>query len=225
MFKLIKFIFILLILAVIGAFVYLNMFLKSDAAKYASAMTGTNVGISYVSLSPTTGNIEVGGIDIGNPKGFKSTNAIEFGSIAAEIDAKSIIEDTVIVKNVTIDNPVIYYEVGINGDNLRQLVKNIKRSAGGSGTSANSKEVIIENLYLRNAKVIMAGDFFGYKAGEELEIDDIHLQNIGTGKNGATPEQVTEQVLAKIIDEIVSAKTSKLLGNPGKVLDGLKDLF
>jgi uncharacterized protein involved in outer membrane biogenesis len=205
--------FVILAVAVVAYF-YLNTFFKTKAEEIASSMTGTKVEISYVAISPFSGNIAIGGISVANPSGFKSQHAIKFSSITASVDIKSALTDVVKIKNVTLKNPVIFYEIGVNGDNIRKLLGNVnsgkssRRGAGNTNGSTTKKKVVIEKLDLIDTKVELAANLFGLEAGQDFNVGNIHLTNIGGTNSGTQIENVTTQVLRKIIAEISELKAS-----------------
>jgi uncharacterized protein involved in outer membrane biogenesis len=234
--KFIKYLLILLVIALACGFLYLNTIFKTKAQEMASKMTGTPVQLSYASVSPFKGTIVMGGVNVGNPKGFKSKHAIEFSSIAASVDIKSLLTDNIKIKNVTIKKPVIYYEVGVSGDNIRALLRNVKSSGRdadqASRESKTKKSVVIQDLYLNQPKVKLAADFFGLKADHEMNLSDIHLTNVGAKKGGASIENITGIVLKEISQELASIQAAgfKRVGDEigksaGDAIKKIGDLF
>lgn len=240
--KLIKYLLILIIAVVVVAFLYLNTIFKSKAEEIASRMTGTKVSITLASISPWNGTILIKGLDVGNPQGYQSKNAIEFSSISAKIDTKTIFDQTIHVKTVVLQDPVINYEIGMGGDNIRKLLSNVKSNSGSSknsvpsepeASSGSKRKVVIDDLYLYNCKAKLAADVFGLKAGHEFSLNNIHLQDVGSDKGGTSIENVTGMVLGDITKELAKVKFSDLTdGIKGintdsisKSAKGLKNLF
>lgn len=203
-----RLILILIIAAGLIAYFYLNTFFKTKAEAIATNMTGTRVEISYVAISPFSGNISLGGISVANPKGFKAEHAIKFSSITAQVNLKSVLKDVVKVENVTLQNPHIYYEIGLDGDNIRKLLGNVNASKKSSTPSTSKKKVVIDRLDLINTKVELAANIFGMEAGQEFKVGNITLNGIGSNSNGAHLENVTGQVLRKIIARVSELKAS-----------------
>ncbi len=217
MIRILKYLLLLLAIISVAGFLYLNTIFKTQAEKIASRMTGTKVTITYASISPFSGNIVIGGLSVANPTGFKAKNAIEFDSISASIDMKSTMQETIKITKVELKNPVIYYEIGLNGDNIRALLGNVKagsRSSGGNNSSSGGtkKKVVIDDLYLINCKARLAADLFGLHAGQEFNVGDIHLRNVGGANDGTSIENITLLVLQKIAGEITKLKASGFVG-------------
>ncbi|PIR32001.1 MAG: hypothetical protein COV36_05815 [Alphaproteobacteria bacterium CG11_big_fil_rev_8_21_14_0_20_44_7] len=230
MIKLLKLSLITIIALFIIAFIYLNTIFKNVAEDYGKQITKTEVGITYASLSPFSGNISVGGLDVGNPQGFKQKNAIEFSSISADVDTSSIFSDTIIIDELRIKKPVINYEIGVNGDNIRTLLNNIKSGKISSGSSSagsgKKKDVVIKNLYLEQGKVKLSADLFGMKAGEEIDFPDMHLTDIGTKNGGTSPAKASELIIAELNKELLKLKAGKFTDQiKGNLNKALGDLF
>jgi uncharacterized protein involved in outer membrane biogenesis len=210
--KLVKYIFILLAIILLAGFFYLNTIFKTQAQGIASKMLGTEVRINYASVNLFKGTISMSGVNIANPKGFRAKHAIEFSSIAVNMDIKTLLEDVIKIKTVTIKKPVIFYEVGVDGDNIRALLRNVKSGsktgAASGGQGKTKKSVVIQNLYLNQPKVILAADFFGLKTDHEMNLDNIHLTNVGAKKGGASIENITGIVLKEIGQELASIQAA-----------------
>ena len=236
--KFIKYFLLLIIILLVAGFLYLNTIFKTAAENIASSMTGTKVSMTYASISPFSGNITMGGLDVGNPAGYQSKNAIEFSSISASVDMKSIFTDTIKIKKIELKNPIIYYEIGLKGDNIRALLSNVTSSKGSgmhttktdAPESASKKKVIIQDLYLYNCKAKLMADLFGLKAGQEIDLSNIHLQNIGGENDGTSIENVTGLVLQDVIKQLAKIRlsdvTTQLKNINGKSIGkSLKSLF
>jgi hypothetical protein len=239
--KLIKYLLIIIATLIVVFFLYLNTIFKTTAENIASRMTGTKVSISFAAISPFSGTIVIKGMDVGNPKGFQSKHAIEFSSLTANVDTKTIFDEKIRITKVELKNPVIYYEVGMDGDNIRKLLSNVKSNsasparaeAANESSKRIKRKVVIDDLYLINCKARLAANFFGLKAGHEVKLDNIHLKNIGESKGGVSVENVTGLVLQNIIKQLASIRASDITDQIGgidtksisKSLGGIKDLF
>jgi uncharacterized protein involved in outer membrane biogenesis len=219
-----------IIILLVGGFGYLNIFFKADAEKYASTVTGTKVEISTVTVNPFTGSVSFNGFDVGNPQGFQSENAIEFGSLYVNVNALSLFTNKIIVNEVKLDGAEIYYEIGVNGDNIRTILNNIKSSRGRVQNSDGvDREVLFRDLHLTNSKVVLAANLFGYKEDREVEISDIHLKEVNSSSGRAAAKQLGDQLMREIAGaaagEQVKGYINKLGGDGDKVMEGLKGLF
>ena len=96
--------------------IYLNFpslenLIKKIVHDYGSKVIGTDVSISGVEFKPTTGYVAVNGIQIENPKQYKSKNLFYLDKIGVKINVSSLMDDLIIVDSIQIENPKITYEM------------------------------------------------------------------------------------------------------------------
>ena len=230
MFKIIKFLLVIIILAIGGVFIYMNTAFKSDAAAYASKITGTNVSITAVTLNPLEGTVSLRGLDIGNPKGFESKNAIEFGSIYSNVELKSLLTDKIVINEVSLRGANIYYELKGNQDNIRKLMNNIKSNSSkissGSGSSGSSdsgskskpKDFVIKKLNVTDSSLVLAAKLFELEEDKTLEVNDIHLTNVTKSNSKAVAKQLSNQLIAQITQALIKEKADKYINKYGDKL-------
>lgn len=159
---------VLLVIAAGGAYyLYSNLggLIKTAMETYGSEATQTQVKVSNVKLSVTSGEGAISGITIGNPKGYSAANAFALGVVSMKVDVASVTKNPVVIKEIVIDKPQLAYEMSADGSsNLQAIQKNVNAYAAkmGGGASAQkpaagSKEperkLIIENLYVRNGQI------------------------------------------------------------------------
>ncbi len=237
--KIVGGIFAVVVVAIVGAFIYiysnLDSIVKDAVETYGPQYTGVSVKLDKVELSPENGQGKLSGLLIGNPKGYKTDAAFRLGSIAMVIDIKSLTSDTIVIKSIAIDAPDVTYEFGEGGSNIDVIGKNVEKAAGGpgggaagkpaesgkaaeSGTKEPEKKMIVESLVISNGKVSISHPLLaGKKVGSSLPT--IRLKDIGKDKkDGASPAEVVGQVMDALEKQVASA-----VGASG-VNDMLKDL-
>jgi hypothetical protein len=238
----------LLILAVIAATVLLWLrgnldgLVRDAIARYGSEMTQAKVSVGSVKITVSSGEGIISGLVIGNPKGFKTPQALNIQEFAVAIDPASIAGDVVTVKKIAIIAPDVGYEKGDTMTNFDAIQKNIADYLGPADNkpSEGGKKLIVEELTIRNAKVDVSSAFM---AGKSIVVDlpDITLRNLGKAKGGITPgelgreivgalqKQLTHAVnfdkLGKAIDESASAAAKEATEATGEAVDKIKSLF
>ncbi|MFT5540050.1 MAG: hypothetical protein ACI82H_001576 [Alphaproteobacteria bacterium] len=200
-----------LVVAVIGVVVYIGSnidgIVKSGVETYGPRFTGTAVRLGSVSSSLMGGEVSINEFFLGNPKGFKAPYAFKVNKVKVTVDTSSLTSDVVHIKEIIIEAPDIIYEMGGGSSNLQAIQNNVAKAAGGGGSSKSSegagKKVVIDNLYVRNAKAALSASILGSKT-IPLPLPDLHLKDIGKEKKGASMSDATKQVL----DEITKSATS-----------------
>ena len=121
---------VFLVAVLIAALLYiwssLDVLVASAIEKYGSQVTGTSVGVAGVQLELTQGKGSISGITVGNPSGFSQPNAFSLGNISTRVDVNTVTANPVVIDEITIKAPEIFYEINKKGvSNFDELKKNI----------------------------------------------------------------------------------------------------
>ena len=87
-------------------------------------MTKTDLRINDVSISLFSGEAKLKDFYLGNPKGFKSLEAMSVNAIYADVDEKSISRDPIIIDRIEVAGPKITYEKVARTDNFKTILNN-----------------------------------------------------------------------------------------------------
>lgn len=213
-----------LIIAVVGFFVYvysnLDSIVKDAVEEYGPRYTGVSVTLAKVELSPENGQGKLSGLVIGNPRGFGTDASFKLGSIETNIDLASLTSDTIVIKSILIDGPDVTYEFGEGGSNISVIGQNVEKAAARSDKAAEStqesgpgKKMIVESLVISNGNVSISHPLLkGKRIGSKLPT--IRLKDIGKDKNGgATPAEVVDKIVDALEKQIASAVTTSGINN------------
>jgi hypothetical protein len=209
---------LLVVVAVAVVFLSLNSIVKKGVETAGPQMTKVEVRLGSADISPLSGSGSLNQLFVGNPDGYKTPFAMQMGSIMVGVKLGSVFSDTVVVDETNIQDPEITLEGTLDGNNLNTILNNVKGSdtsqpqptnapAASGGTS---KKFIVKDLVLSGAKVHINVSGFGKSVVRTVPIPDIHLQNIGNGGGGATPAQLTWQVLQPVLNEAVAVAAKEL---------------
>lgn len=216
----------LVVLAVvtIGIFVYVNadFLVKSAIERIGSQVAGVKVSVSSVILAIPEGKVRILGLTVANPAGFQSANAIQFGEITVSLPPGNATKNPLVIQHILVGAPDVTYELSQSGgSNIQALQQHVKASSSGGQTQeakaaepkdskGDQAKLIIDALDVTNGKVTLASPIPGVAGTGAL--GDIHLTNIGRDSNGATGQQVAEQLLAAISKSAVNAAGSLGIG-------------
>jgi len=218
---------LVVVVAVAGIFLWssLDKIIAGAIEKYGSEVTQTPVGVSGVKIGLTSGEGSISGLTIGNPKGFSDPDIFTLGNITTIIDTATVTESTIVIKEIKVSSPKVFYEINKSGtSNIDVLNKNISAAAGGkqSSETGDAPKLIINRLLIDNGEVNARIAALGDKP-LSAGLPRIELRDIGKNKGGATPTEVSEQVINALMEKSRSAVTSlgvdKYLG---KNLDEVK---
>ena len=206
------------VVGAVGVFMFvissLDGLIQEAVQNYGSEMTKAKVTLAVVEIDLTSGKGSLRGLSIGNPQGFNTPGAFDLGAISVTIDTSTVADDTVVIKEIVIDGPVITYELGANGSNIDAIQSNVEaymaRFGGGGAPSEKSGEgpkLIIDDLYIRGGAVDVSATFLdGQSLGSDLP--DIHLEDIGREDEGASPAEIAEKIIAAITEGATGAVSS-----------------
>ena len=190
--------------------------LKRALERFGPEITGVSVSVSRVRLDPAGGKGSIGGLEVGNPAGYKAPTSIALGEIRLAIDYSTITSDVVHVKELLIDAPVVTYERGPGGDNLSVIQKTIGARVGGGAKKSGDagKKFIIDSLRIQNAKL-------RYSDTVTLPMPDLHLRDVGKQSRGASADEVVNTVW----DALAGSATNVASRAGSAVKEGIKSLL
>jgi len=174
--------------------------------KYGSEVTRTPVRVSSVHIDLKSGAGTIEQLSVGNPEGFSAPHIFTLGGISTNIDVASIRQDPVVIEQIHIDTPAVFYEINQAGaSNLKELQENIAQSTSGDGggtvtetTESGGPKLVIRKLVIEGGKIDAHVAALGDKA-LSTDLPRIQLNNIGEKSGGATAAEVARQVINAII--------------------------
>ncbi|MCP4990340.1 MAG: hypothetical protein GY928_31180, partial [Colwellia sp.] len=208
------------IIAIVLLWTSLDSIVKAAIEKYGSKVTQTDVSVSSVRIKLKSGEGAISGLRIGNPPGFTSPNAFTLGAISTKIDTATVTKDPVVIEEVIVSSPKVFYEINEAGlSNINVIKKNIqglKKPTEKKPTEEKKKErnLIIRKLVIEGGQIDVLIAALGEKS-MSTKLPPMKLTNIGK-KTGVSPAEVAEQVLAVIVDkvgpEVAKLGVNKYLG-------------
>ncbi len=204
----------------------LDGLVKSAIETVGSEVAGTKVSVAAVKIELAEGRATITGLTVGNPKGFTSADAFRLGAVAVALDTGSVTGNPVVIKDISVSQPEVTYELGEGGSNIDALRRNIEaRTGGGKGEAkpaaakGEERKLVIDRLAIKGGAVTLATAIPGVQGTGRL--GDIVLTGIGRDSGGADPAQVGAKVLGALTD--ASLKTVKSMG-VGQIGDAVKSV-
>ena len=227
---------VVVIILLVG-FVFLTIsnlgpLVKKTVNTVGPQITKTDVEVKDVSVSIFSGQVKIKGFLLGNPKGFKSAQAMKVGSVSVDIDESTITKNPIVINKIEIIAPEITYEKISGSDNFQTLLNNVKKSAKTEKSSKSKtasdekkqgKKIVINNVIVKDGKVNLT---MAALAGKEITapLPDIHLKDIGKEKDGATPAEAFEKIFSSLYSSISADSVTSIFNDGLKQLGNLKDL-
>ena len=202
---------VVVILAVLAVGLSLDKAIKAAVETIGPKVTKVDVKLDSVSLSLLSGGGTIRGLVLGNPAGFKTSSAINVGEASLSIVPKSLLSDKIIVKSIRVQGPEITYETNLKNSNLSTIVANMEGVPGGGPKepaqpkeAKPAKKLEVDEVVITGGKIHVAVTALGGGTAT-VPLPDIHLQDLGTGPDGITPEDLTIKILGAIEQGTVKA--------------------
>ncbi|WP_234568308.1 DUF748 domain-containing protein [Rhodohalobacter sp. 614A] len=213
-----------LLVVLIAAFIILNFSLdgivKSAIEENGTELLQTEVNIGNVNVSLFDGSGVIYGFTVANPEGFSDEKAIVIDEMSLKIDLATIFSDTIVVENIHIQNPELFFEqIGL-GINLRKLNENMDVAEDTEGPS-----MVINHLLMEDGTVRVSSTIERERTAE-ASIEEFELTNIGQSGSNTMKQSIREimdPLIERAIQEAVSRGLLEQLENKVQDLLGVDD--
>lgn len=197
---------VLIIVAIAGGIYYvlqnLDNLVKAAIEKYGSEATHTAVRVDKVKIRLQEASAAVSGLTVANPKGFAAPSAFSLGQIATSLDLKNTTKDKIVINEIRINAPQVFFEVNAEKQANLNILKE-KLGGGAKAGSAGSEAEAGGNVpQLTIRKFIFADAALHAKLVPlnnkeyNLKLPPLQLANLR-----GTPQQISRQVLNQLIDQ------------------------
>jgi hypothetical protein len=220
------------ILLIVG-FSNIGPLIKKAVNTMGPEITKTAVSLDDVSVSIFSGKAQIKDFVLGNPKGFKTPNAMKVGIVSVDLYEESITGNPIVINKIEISKPEITYEKKGRTDNFKVILANITKSVKAGKVvkkktqkekgSKPVKKILIKHVIVKDGTVNLTMDLL---AGETISapLPDIHLKDIGKGKKGATPAEAFEIIFDSLYSDINADSVTGVFNNGLKKLGVLKNI-
>lgn len=216
---------ILLVASVLTVQYGLGTIVRKATKAAGPTVIGTEIEISKAYVRPFFGIIDLSGMVIGPPKGFKA-NVFEMEDFRIVLDTRSIFTDTLIIKEIAIINPLISYELSGLRSNISAILEKLGTAENEAAQDQDKidkkagKKVVLESFIFRGAKIRIAATLTGGK-GVVIPMPDIVLHDIGKQSGGITALDAFAQTLKAISFGILNAVKNTAFAIGGVAVDGV----
>lgn len=202
----------LLVLLIAGYFVVaysMGSVVKAGMNQVGPRVTQSKVELAGAMISPLTGSGTLSGLAVGNPKGWSDRNAFFLGKVSINLEPMSLFSDTIVINEITIDQPEFLYETKLISSNIKDLLKNIEQYTGAKKEAGTEKEgppkkFILKKFRLTNGKATLGVG----TAALPVALPPISLDNLGVDAGGITAGQMAGEIMKSVLGDIVAATAS-----------------
>jgi len=212
---------VIIVIVLVVGLSNLGPIIKKAVNTYGPQITKTEVKLGDVGISLFSAEAELKDFFLGNPRGFKSPQAMSVKSIYVNVDEKSITGNTIIIDRIEVAAPEITYEKISGTDNFQTILKNVEKAVGADKAAEKpvekvkedeGKKILIKNFIVTDGKVNLAMSMLGDKT-LSANLPDIHLKDIGQKNGGASPAEAFKEIFAALYAKIKSPAVTDVFNN------------
>jgi len=220
--KILAGILIVIVILFIALLIWLDGAIVSGFNSAAPTALGVPASLGDARILPVRGKLTLNNLHIGNPEGFKTAGLLDMSTLYIRYDTASILTDTIIINEITIDGLVVTYEKGLMDSNLGALLdllsgeekeeENADKKEEAEGEKKAKKKVIIEKLMITHSQMkFSATGMMG--AAIPIPLPAITLTDLGKESDGITVVQAIQKVLTAI-----AGSTGTAIAGSGKLI-------
>jgi len=209
---------IILLLAVAGGvwylFANLDHLVKIAIETYGTQAAQTTIRVDKVHLGLQEGSATINGLNVANLPGFTAPQIFTLGEISTRIDLESLPQEVLVIDEITIRAPQVFFELDAGGrNNLSELNTRLASGANaaktGSADPGSEPKLIIRKLVFTDGR-IDARVALPKEKTYDLALPMIEMHDLG-GKTGATATQLAEQILKKLTEKAQAEVRNKII--------------
>lgn len=222
---------ILVIVAVVGVFFYIDSIAKR-AVEYASTSAlGVPTTLDSISVGVFTGSVSLDDLNVANPAGqsFSSPHFLHLDSGSVAVSLGTLRQDTVVVPSLKLDGMEMYLEKKGDKANYQIIMDNLGKAEAEPDDTAPAKKFVINEMVLTNISV--EADLLplgGALTKTRITIPEIRLTDVGSESEGGVVLKELSGVVIKAIMQAVIDKSdvlpAALIADLGKGLGELEDI-
>ena len=208
--KIIKLTLFILIITVGLLFIFVDDIAKTVVENQASKTLSTDVRVGSINSSFSEKYLKINNLEVTNPAGFKSQNALKIKRINIQLGSQTNGE-LLIIENLDFDDIIANLEQSPKGINIKILADGLEpkdedhdATSNHSSSEDGDTKIIIKNFTIKNSKIFVNTDIFN----EKMDFPNITLKNIG-GENGVNAKNIGTVLVKILLDEIQNAVKKK----------------
>lgn len=208
---------VMIIAAILVITLSLDGMIKSGIEENGSELMQTRVTVDNVSVSLFSGSGTIKGLTVQNPEEFSDERALYIQEASMKVDIRSLFSDQIVVNEVIVKSPELFFEqIGI-GVNLKKLNDNMDLAFDESSETT----LIIEHLVIEDSRITVSSSLERERT-TEVTLDEFTLNDIGHDGNNTVKQsvrQVLNPLLQKAMEEALRSGVTEQLE------DKVRDLF
>ena len=200
----------LLLLAAVGVYLWLqsgslNRLVVAEVERLGSDAAGTQVTVQRARVDLATGSVELEGLVLANPEGYRSASALVVERIRIQLDTTLLDARQIWLREVSIDGAMAGLEQAETGSNLQRLLERLggRRTRDSGQGDGIDRQLVIDRLELKGAAVRVWED--GAADSRVVPVPGLVLADIGIAEGGIRAPDAAALVLRAILGRALLA--------------------
>ena len=179
----------LVVALLVGVILFGGAIIKGAVNRGGPALLGVPVTLERVWFRPLVGQIRLYHLRVGNPEGFKTPSLFELGRVDVDLQVRSLLRDTIVIRRIEVVAPRITYEKSLVGSsNIGALMKHLEGDApdaeqGEPAAEEGGKKVVIDHLVVTDPELRVTITAAGGHA-LPIKLGDVEMKDLGRGEGG-----------------------------------------
>ncbi len=211
---------LLAVLAVAGAYVYINRLAKVGIERGGEYALGVRTSVGSVNIDLAAGRIRIGGLEVANPAGFEDPVFVRLGAGAFHMPLRNVLEPTIHVSLLALDGidvNVTRTKAGSNYGTILSHLKQFESTEKAAEQTKSEKRLVIDELRITDVTAALHQEILaGQAAKVEVTVPEILLRDVGSKSGGVTAAELSGIVTKAVLDAVARAG-----GVPGAILGDL----
>lgn len=218
-----------------GADKYCEKLLLNGLSAAGSAALGTPFAVESISMALLLGKFGIGGLEVGNPEGFKTPNCFRVDELEVDADLKSFLGDVATIEALRIRGPEVTFEINQQGTNYGRLLSRLKARHGGDAgpqdggapaatkpptapdsaprSDSPGKKFLVQKLVLEEVRVRLAQSAL-LTTETTFVLPTITMENLGNASASGPAQPLTIPALFEQILGVISLAVTQSGGVP-----------
>ncbi len=199
---------LVLVAAVAGTLIYIDAIAKQGVERGSSYALGVPTSLDSADVGVLSGEFSLAGFEVDNPQGDYTTDdflKLADGNVAVTLG--TLMKDTVEIPTLTLDGLSMNLERKGAKANYQVILDNLKRFETGekpADPEQPAKKFVIRTLQIRNVNVhVDLVPVGGTLTQVDVPIDEIKLQDVGTGGKPVKLSDLTGVILKAVMNAAV----------------------
>jgi len=211
-----------LLLVVLAAVVAsLDRIAKAGLEKGASAALGVETTVASLDVGVLTGSLSLEKMAVANPDGFPRGHLLKLGRADMSLQISSLLSDTVLVRRIILEEPVVTIVAKGLETNLGTILKNAE--SGPDAPDEETAEPGAASKKFRIGLVKITGARFEYQLagapGVSVKLPDIEIRDLGDEKGKGL-------MLADLLAQLLRSMACQAAEvSPGKIPQEFAETF